>query len=119
MGPTKGGAATGVPSCSWRAFSSRWARNMKSRGDSRCWRAETGLYDVGSSESVAGGEGWEMKPLGWRTSGESLDDFKKLGIGRSAGAGEAWKVAPANGVLEIAFGGDAPEGDWLWLLLRW
>lgn len=47
-----------------------------------------------------------MKPLGWRTTDESLADFRKLGIGRSAGAGEAWKVAPAKGVLEIAFGGD-------------
>lgn len=60
-----------------------------------------------------------MKPLGWRTAGESLADLRKLGIGRSAGAGEAWKVAPAKGVLEIAFGGDVREGDWLWLLLRW
>jgi hypothetical protein len=91
---------------------------MKSSGDSRCWEADTGRCGVGASESVAGGDGWGTTPLGFRTMGDSLLDLMKLGMGRSEGAGEAWKVAPANGVLEIAFdAGDVRGGDWL--LLSW
>jgi hypothetical protein len=91
---------------------------MKSSGDSRGWEAEIGLYGVGTSESVAGGDGWGMMPLGFRTIGDSLDDFRKLGIGRSEGAGEAWKVAPANAAPEVAFDvGDVRGGDWLLLRL--
>lgn len=72
---------------------------MKSSGDSFVFGADDGRKGVGISTSVAGGDGsWRM--LLSRPTGESLDDLdRKLGMGRADGAGDAWKVAPANAVL--------------------
>jgi hypothetical protein len=74
---------------------------MKSKGDPLGREAEVVRLGVGSSGSVAGGEGCCcIGSVAGRGAGDSLDDFvKKLGMGSAEGAGEAWKVAPAKAML--------------------
>ena len=73
---------------------------MKSNGDPLLLDAEVVRRGVGSSVSVAGGEGCWVGYVDGRGPGDSFDDFvKKLGIGNADGAGDAWKVAPAKAML--------------------
>ena len=63
---------------------------MKSSGDPLLLEAEVDRCGVGSSVSVAGGEGCCVGWVDGRGPGDSFDDFvKKLGIGSADGAGEA------------------------------
>lgn len=72
---------------------------MKSRGDSLAFGAEDEYEGVCASLSVAGGEYWGSIFFSLPPDGESPDDLaRKLGIGKADGAGDAWKVAPANAV---------------------
>jgi hypothetical protein len=75
---------------------------MKSRGDPLA--AEEGCCKgVGALE--LGGEGsWTASSKVLLALGDSIDDrVTKLGSGRADGAGEAWKVAPANAGPAVDF----------------
>lgn len=89
----------GIFSRKFRSFSSLCARNIKSSGDSFILGTDDGRNGVGTSPSVAGGDGsWSAAlPSATGDSPEGLE--RKLGMGRADGAGDAWKVAPANAVL--------------------
>jgi hypothetical protein len=77
---------------------------MKSRGDSCGLAVDVGRYGVGTSVSVAGGEGSCKISFASLEIGESLLALaRKLGIGNAEGAGEAWKVAPAKAAAEPDF----------------
>jgi hypothetical protein len=99
-------------------FSARWALKKNSKGDSSLrGTGSGGLPRPSSSESVVGGEGSWLGPVvdGFFWLGESGAELvlaRKLGIGSAEGAGEWWKVAPAN--AGIWLGGK--DGLWRSLL---
>lgn len=71
--------------------------------------AEEVRLGVGSSCSAAGGEGTcEEDSVRCAASGSAAFLWKKLGIGKAEGAGDAWKVAPANAI--VVFAVEADEG---------